>query len=168
MQFLRIIALSVAAAIVYGVVHDQITVRVCLEYFTVGHPQIFHTTSPTLLALGWGIVATWWMGLILGLGLAIAARAGSRPKLDATSLLRPIAILLACMGAVALLAGLLAAWLATQGKLALWAPLAFEVPPAAHRGFLADLAAHSASYLVAGVGGLILIFRVWQRRSRSS
>src|SRR4029077_1503393 len=77
---LKIILLCVAAAIAYGVAHDQITARVCLEYFTVFHPPVFATQSPTALALGWGVIATWWCGLLLGLLLALAARSGSRPK----------------------------------------------------------------------------------------
>jgi hypothetical protein len=51
---LKIILLCVAAAIEYGVAHDQITARVCLEYFTVFHPPVFATQSPTALAFGWG------------------------------------------------------------------------------------------------------------------
>jgi hypothetical protein len=74
---LKIILLCVAAAIAYGVAHDQITARVCLEYFTVFHPPVFATQSPTALAFGWGVIATWWVGLFLGLLLALAARAGS-------------------------------------------------------------------------------------------
>ncbi|MEX0794660.1 MAG: hypothetical protein WD045_16100 [Pirellulaceae bacterium] len=76
MQFLLIIALSIASAVIYGILHDQITARVCVEYFTIGHPPVFNTEAPTLLGLGWGIIATWWVGLILGVGLAMVARIG--------------------------------------------------------------------------------------------
>ncbi|MBN1395803.1 MAG: hypothetical protein JW959_12345, partial [Pirellulales bacterium] len=72
MEPLKILLLCVDAAIVYGVLHDQVTARVCVEYFTVGHPPVFATDSPTLLAFGRGFIATWWVGLILGV-LAIAA-----------------------------------------------------------------------------------------------
>ncbi|MGB7665981.1 MAG: hypothetical protein WBL66_01850, partial [Candidatus Acidiferrales bacterium] len=51
-ESLKIIALAVAAAIAYGIVHDQVTIRVCPEYFTVAHPHIFRTGSLTLIALG--------------------------------------------------------------------------------------------------------------------
>jgi hypothetical protein len=54
MEIIKIWLLSIAAAILYGILHDQVTARVCLEYFTVFHPPVFDTTSPTLLALGWG------------------------------------------------------------------------------------------------------------------
>jgi len=54
MEAVMIVICAVLGAISYGVIHDQITVRICLEYFTIGHPPVFDTTSPTLLALGWG------------------------------------------------------------------------------------------------------------------
>ncbi|MBV8223051.1 MAG: hypothetical protein JO293_06785, partial [Candidatus Eremiobacteraeota bacterium] len=76
MEGARIWVLCIAAAVLYGELHDQITARVCVEYFTIGHPPLFPTDDPTLLGLGWGVVATWWVGLVLGAGLAVAARAG--------------------------------------------------------------------------------------------
>jgi len=82
METLKIILLSVLAACVYGIVHDQITAQVCVEYFTVAHPPILGgTQSPLLLGLGWGIIATWWVGLPLGLIIAAAARVGGMPKI---------------------------------------------------------------------------------------
>lgn len=73
MQAIRIILLCICSAIFYGIVHDQITARICVEYFTIGHPPVFNTDSPTLLGFGWGVIATWWVGLILGLPLSLAA-----------------------------------------------------------------------------------------------
>jgi len=36
MEYIKIVLLAIAAAISYGILHDQITVRVCIEYFTIG------------------------------------------------------------------------------------------------------------------------------------
>lgn len=152
------------AAIFYGIIHDQVTARVCVEYFTIGHPPVFDTTSPTILALGWGVIATWWVGLPLGLGLALAARAGNRPKRDVRSLLLPIFGLLAIMGCCAVVAGVLGSVLATHGSLSLWEPLASRVPEGRHVAFLADLWAHSASYFCGAIGGLVLISLTWRSR----
>jgi H+/Cl- antiporter ClcA len=165
-QAAAIVMLCIASAIAYGILHDQVTARVCVEYFTIGHPPVFDTTSPTLLGLGWGIIATWWMGLLLGVPLAIAARAGRRPKRSVRSLVRPVAILLGVMATCALAAGLAGFLLASRGPVFLVEPLATEVPAAKHVGFLADLWAHSASYLVGFVGGLFVIARVWRSRGR--
>ncbi len=166
MQSLTIIVLSIAATVLYGIVLDQITVRVCLEYFTVGHPQVFETQSPTLLALGWGVIATWWFGLILGVILAATARAGRRPKLSIRSLYRGITLVFVVTATCALLGGLVGLGLAKAGKVFLLEPLASAVPQAKHPLFLADLWAHLASYLTALVSGMLLAVHTWKRRRK--
>lgn len=166
MHVVAIIALCVASAVIYGILHDQVTARVCVEYFTIGHPPVFLTESPTLLGIGWGIIATWWVGLLLGIPLAIAARAGHRPRRGVRSLVRPVAILLLIMGGCALPAGLVGFALGRGGAVYLVEPLASLVPREIHAHYLADLWAHSASYLVGLVGGIVVIVRVWRSRGR--
>lgn len=164
MQAVIIVVGAVLAAIGYGIIHDQITVRVCLAYFTIGHPPVFGTTSPTLLGLGWGVIATWWVGVPLGVALAIAARAGSRPKLTVRSLIRPMGFLLVAMAVCALAAGLAGALLAWRGYIFLWEPLFSAVPQSKHVGFLADAWAHSASYASGILGGCLLVIWTWRGR----
>jgi hypothetical protein len=166
METIKIILLGVGAAIVYGILHDQITARVCVEYFTIGHPPVFHTDSPTLLGLGWGVIATWWVGLPLGVLLAAAARVGSLPKTDARDLLKPVGVMMACCGVLALTAGVVGYVLANNGAVTLDGRLAARIPPARHALFLADLFAHTASYGGGFVGGLILCLWVVMRRYR--
>lgn len=163
-HFLAIVVFSIIAAVLYGVVHDQITARVCVEYFTVGHPPVFGTEDPTLLALGWGLVATWWVGLILGVFLALAARAGPRPRRAIRTLVRPVAVLLSVMAVCALGAGLVGWVLARRGDVWLTGEMAREIPPENHAAFIADLWAHSASYAAGFVGGLAVIVGVWRSR----
>ena len=168
MQASGIILLSVAAAIIYGIVHDQITARICVEYFTIGHPRLIDSGSPTVLGLFWGVVATWWVGLPLGLGLALAARAGPRPKLEVQHLVRPMVILLGCMFMVATIAGLIGFATSTMGLFHLVEPLASRVPASRHTAFLIDGWAHSGSYLSGIVGGIVLWILTWRRRGRQS
>ena len=156
--------MSVAAAIAYGIAHDQITVRICLEYFTIGHPPVFPTRNPTLLAIGWGIIATWWVGVLLGVPLAIVARAGSRPKRTVGTLVRPVVWLLAVMAVFAIIAGLTGWFFASRGMVVLVGPIAEELAADRHVPFLIDLWAHSASYLVGLVGGIVVLSRVWRSR----
>jgi hypothetical protein len=144
-QFLLIVILTIASAVIYGIIHDQFTARICVEYFTIGHPPVFQTESPTLLALGWGVIAIWWVGLLLGIPLAIAARAGGRPKRSAASLIPPITILLLAMAVLAAIAGVIGYVLARNSAVVLLEPLAFMVPAEKHVRFLTDLWAHSAS-----------------------
>src|ERR1700693_1678516 len=115
MQAVRIIFLCILAAVMYGIVHAPVTARICVEYFTVGHPPVFSTDDPTLLGIGWGIIATWWVGLFLGIPLAVVARAGPRPKRSAASLVKPIACLLAVMAVCAALAGFIGGGLGAGG-----------------------------------------------------
>lgn len=164
MESLKIILLSIAAAVTYGIVHDQITARICVEYFTIGHPPIFGTEGPMLLGVGWGILATWWVGLFLGVLLAVAARAGKIPKRNAASLVMPIAALMLVSACGAVLAGLLGWMLASRGVVHLIEPLASRVPSDKHVAFLADGFAHSASYGFAFLGGLVLLAIVWRSR----
>jgi hypothetical protein len=164
MHSLAIIGLCVLAAIVYGIAHDQVTARVCVEYFTIGHPPIFDTESPTLLGLGWGVLASWWVGLFLGIGLALAARAGKRPRRQVRSFVVPVALLMAFTGCAAVAAGVAGYCLASLNLVKLVGPLAVEVPPHRHVVFLADAWAHGASYVVGTVGGLGLIVHTWRSR----
>lgn len=164
MQWLAILALSIFTAVAYGIVHDQITARICVEYFTIGHPMIIPTDDPTVLGIVWGILATWWVGALIGVPLAIMARSGSGPKLSAGQLIRPLALLCAGCGAFAIVAGLLGYVAASQGWVWLVGPMARAVPPDKHTAFLVDLWAHSASYLGGFLGGLLLLN--WTRRQR--
>ena len=53
-ESVKIILLCVLATIVYRILQDQVTARVCVEHFTIGHPPVSNTDSPTPLAFGWG------------------------------------------------------------------------------------------------------------------
>jgi hypothetical protein len=165
-RFAAIIVLCIVAAIIYGVIHDQITARICVEYFTIGHPPVFGTDDPTLLALGWGVIATWWVGLILGLLLALSSRLGSWPRFSAAQLVRPLAIMLAVVGVLALVAGTVGHVAATRGGVWLVEPMASRVPADRHVAFLTDLWAHLASYIAGFLGGIVLCVYVLVRRAR--
>ena len=166
MQWFSILLLSVAMCVVYGIIHDQVTARICVEYFTVFHPPVFHTEDPTLLAIGWGTIATWWVGVILGIPLATAARLGCRPKRSALSLFRPMLVLFVCVGVLALIAGIAGYVAASKGWV--WLPLSLvnRLSPEKHVPFLVDLFAHNASYLGGFIGGLFLTAWVWWTRIR--
>ncbi|MEL7085414.1 MAG: hypothetical protein AAF268_10095 [Cyanobacteria bacterium P01_A01_bin.3] len=166
MQSIGIIGVSIIVAIAYGAIHDQITARICIEYFTIGHSPLINSNSPTVVGLVWGIVATWWVGLLLGTGLAIAARFGKRPKLTISQLLRSIGYLLCGMLGVAILAGAVGFVLASTGAVFLLEPIASQIPPQKHVAYLVNLWAHTASYLSGLAGGLRLWIVTWRRRGK--
>lgn len=165
MRFFSIVLLTVLAAVGFGIAHDLITVRVSLEYFTVGHPPVFNTTSPTLLALGWGVLATWWVALPLGFLLAAASQNGRRhPPLSTRIVAGLIVRLLAVMALAALVSGTMGFVLASRDLLELPADIASVVQPTRHDRFIAAWLAHVASYLVGIGGGLVTVAFAWRAR----
>ena len=48
LEFVKIWGLAIGAAVCYGLVHDQITIRICPEYFTLFHPNIGLSENVTL------------------------------------------------------------------------------------------------------------------------
>lgn len=149
----RIVLLCIAVAVAYGVAHDQVTARVCIEYFTEFHPPVVASKSPTVQGMVWGVIATWWVGALLGFPLALAAHLGTWPRRAASELRRPLLNLMFSNAALALLVGI-------AGYLI--APHVFNIAPEsldAQRWprFLAVWGAHNASYLAGSCGGIMLI-----------
>ena len=156
-EAIKIAAFATLAAITYGILHDQITAHVCVEYFTVAHPPVFPTESPFWLAIGWGIIATWWVGLPLGIGLAIAARVGRPSKMTLADLRRPIIILMFASGVIAMISGAIGASLVAAGAVAI--PVGWSTVISADRwvAFSFDAWAHLASYASGAIGGILII-----------
>ena len=166
-EFVRILMLCVVSAVAYGIVHDQFTAHLCVEYFTVAHPAVFATTSPWLQGLGWGLIATWWVGAILGVILAISARAGSWWKVNARELVRPLLILMTVTALAATICGVLG-FLLYRAHVVGIAGWEEEIPVEKHAAFSADIWTHLASYAVGFVGGIVLSVRTLWVRWRSS
>lgn len=99
------VALCIAAAVVYGVLHDLVTAHICVEYFSLGHPNPLDLHDPILLAFFWGVVATWWMGAILGVVFACFSRVGSLPPLGWFELVPKVCLVLLIAAILAVLTG---------------------------------------------------------------
>ncbi len=166
MEGLKIVGLCVVASVVYGLVQDQITARICLEYFTVFHPPVIVSDSPTLVALVWGVIATWWVGVLLGVPLAMVSRLGSLPELDAVDLVRPVAWLMIVVAIGASVGGV-AGYLAAKNGWA-WPPewVTTELPARKHAAFMADWWAHQMAYDLGFLGGITLWVYAWSRRRK--
>lgn len=113
----KIVGMSVAAAVIFGITHDLITSHINFDYFasdrthhgpvTREHfPSVYESKSPILYSLLWGTIATWWVGLASGTIVAASARIGSAGiKLRWDELIVPTSIVLGGTLATSLIAG---------------------------------------------------------------
>src|SRR5262249_31049965 len=125
-------------------------------------PHVIDTHSPNLVALTWGVLSTWWFGLVLGIPLAIVARAGDAPQRTARDFVRPLLILLICTAFVSAIAGLVGFVLTRLGLADDLVELRLPEPRQAN--FVAVMFAHNAAYLAAAIGGIVMCVRTWERR----
>jgi hypothetical protein len=166
MRKTSIVLLCIAVATTYGVLHDQITARLCVEYFTIAHPPLFRTTSPTVLGICWGVAATFWVGAVLGLLLALVSQSEGQPPVPIGRLFRSVLGLVAVSAVFATLAGVVGFQLSQSGRVCIPAEFSDVVRPSHHHRFMAVWFAHGASYLVGMAGGALVIFRVWRERGK--
>src|SRR5690606_32487395 len=117
--------------------------------------------------LAWGIVATWWLGLLLGVALATVARVGHWPKRSAASLVPPMMIMLLVIRGAAAAMGVLAYVGTGRGWISVPEPWATTViAPHRHARFMAAAAAHSTSYAVGVFAAVGLVGRIlWWRQA---
>jgi hypothetical protein len=162
----KIILLSTAAAIAYGIAHDQITARLCVEYFTIAHPPLFHTSSPAVLGICWGIAATCGVGAVLGVVLALVSQSEGLPPVPILRVCKSILGLLAVTAICASLAGVIGFELSRRSIIGIPATLAEVVPSGRHHRFVAVWFVHGASYLIGVTGGALVILRMWWERGR--
>lgn len=183
----KIVGLCVGSAITYGILHDQITYRMCPEYFTQGfHKNMMdqwtdfplnsakklfddNPDNPTLRAALWGTIASWWMGAILGIPITLACRLGSWPKLGYKDIVKPLACSMGMTGATAAFSGLQAHLMIKNAdpKAAQYLLNRMYVPingVTDYKGFLTDLCAHEAAYAAGPVWSLALIVHILKTR----
>ncbi len=178
----KIVGLATAGAVAYGIAHEQVTVRVCPEYFTQGfHREMVRGTAlecacsdachPTLLACVWGTIASWWMGPLLGIPLALVSRLGNQHQISAQQLALPALGVLACTGLCSLLAGLGGYRKAKKDMRPYYQKLsncgAEHLSPEKHAAYIADAYAHEAAYgagekLGAGLVVGTTLYRLYQ------
>lgn len=163
---LKIVLVTTLWFILYGILNDQITIRICAEYFTVFHPRIIDSDNITVIAMAWGIVATWWFGLSVGVILALISRFLTVHKIDT---IRPL-LRLGCglslfAFCLSVFAGLIGYVFAANGiiMVSYW----FRgIPQAAEARFLAVLFWHNALYLGGGLSGVILAVDILRRGNK--
>ena len=163
--FLMMLVAACLVAGIYGALHNQVSYTVGPDYFHfLKFPQfgIGEGMPPRLGAAQVGFLASWWMGVVIGLPLATLAMFVRGPVRAAWRAFRVAVILV-----LGLTAGL--------GLMSLGLPIPEEVgaripvPEGAEaEGFRRAAMLHSASYL-AGLMGLlggllVMIAAVWRSR----
>jgi len=159
---LKTVLLCTGLAIAYGLIHDQFSIRICPAYLMDYHPQIIPSDNPTVVALAWGVVATWWAGAFIGCILSMAALLGSWPCAPWKAVVR-------VAGANTILTGLCAASVALcihvlPGN---WCPsFVEESDPAFRHAFAVCWWMHTTSYFAGAlsgiVGAVVLVARRWK------
>ena len=137
-----------------GLSIDVVTANVAVEYFTVHHPHILNSQSPWVMALVWGIGASWWFGLIAGVLLWWMNLRRPQP-LSGKRIVRMIVpclvvIWLVMMGIVAGVYGI-AGWIPEKQR-----RVTFE----SDRRLMAVALSHSTEYALSGIVTIVLMVHV--------
>lgn len=154
MSAVRFFVAVVAATCLLGVAVDLVTAHVAVEYFTVHHPHVVDSESPVVMALIWGIGASWWAGAVAA-GVLIVFNARRPNPLSLRIVLRWVCFVLAFI------------WIAMMIVL-VGVYLLANLVPIAQRGATFDqdrrlmsvAMAHSFEYLFAAVGVAVLMLRM--------
>ena len=152
----------------YAMLQDQVSARLCPEYFTVLHNPIPGVTGPTLLGVCWGFLGGWWGGVVLGYVAGLLATLGPRPKLEPRELVRPLALLIGAVAGCTALTGVSVWRHAQMMGVTLDPGMADAVPVRRHVALLTVACYHLVAYASAIVGGVVLC--VWvaaERRKRA-
>ena len=150
----------------YGMAQDQVSVRLCPEYFTVLHQPIPGLTDPTLLGLAWGFLGAAGGGVAMGYAAGVAATAGRRPRLAVRELVVPMLFLLAAVAVVTAVCGVSAYRHAEFFSIRLDPALDEKVPPERHRTLFSVASYHLAAYASAIFGSVVLCAWIVRERAR--
>jgi hypothetical protein len=160
----RAMLLGIAMLAGYAAVQDQVSTRLCPEYFTHFHNPIPGLTDPTLTGIAWGFLGAWWGGALFGYAAGIAATAGKAPPLTVRQLVKPMLLTILGVAAVTALVGGVVAFYSEQLNVEVDQYLAGPVPAERRRGLLVVCCYHLAAYVSAVVGSVICC--VWVARKR--
>jgi hypothetical protein len=159
--FVLFLFLAIVAAGLFGAVHDQISCTVSPEYFNRFKFPMFHLldthTPERIRAAEVGVLASWWMGIPLGLLSGVAGFIHKDPVQMNSALLKSIPVIVGFTLAFAL-AGLVYGYLQTQ-TVDIAAYDGWYIPPGLTniRRFLCAGYMHNSAYL----GGVVAIPVAW-------
>jgi hypothetical protein len=161
---LRACFLGAVTLSLYAIMQDQISARLCPEYFTVFHNPIPGISDPTLLGLLWGVLGAWWGGAIMGYALAIAATAGPHPAWKLRRLVKPAGCVLLATAFASALTGVNVHHHANILGVQLQPQWIDVLPPERHTACLTVACYHMAGYATAITATVIACIWIGQAR----
>ncbi len=172
LRTLRWLGISVAAAVLFGIVNDQVTITISPEYFTVFKRAQFGAAlgatgtldAPARVqAIVVGTLATWWFGLLLGAMLTYAGTRGKAPAICTPRFVRAVGVVMGVTLGLAAIAGAAGYAFAAAIDLhgASW-PFLVGIDDQIHA--FAVGAWHDGAYLGGAVGTLIEYWRIRRER----
>jgi hypothetical protein len=153
--FLLFLPAAMLVAGLFGIIHDEISYSVSSEYFTKFkfiQFRLLDTNLPDRFRAGEvGFLASWWMGIPLGILCGLAAFIQRSPSLMRRALIMSLPVIATFTLAIAL-AGLAYGWCRT-GTIDLVGYRGWFIPPDANelRRFLCAGYMHNAAYLGGGL-----------------
>lgn len=163
---------TIAMAMAYGIINDQITSRISWEYYAYGKglaPVLGDHIPPDSLRLSWeaakvGMQATWAVGLLVGVICLLANNPRrDRPRLSYPQLLARVPWMIMITAAIAALLG----WVGCRGGLAGFSEDFREMMrldqfrPAR---FMAVYGIHLGGYIGGAVGTLVMVASIFRAR----
>jgi hypothetical protein len=157
-EFLIFLVQVVAATCCLGLAIDLVTANVAVEYFTIHHPKVVDSESPWVMALIWGVGASWWFGLIAGCLVWFANTRRAMPltrkrifRMIVKALIVTWVLMMLILVSVYFFAGFI--------------PESSRKPNFEHdRRLMAVALAHLNEYAIGGIACLVLMYRVWRLR----
>jgi hypothetical protein len=160
-MFLLFLPVAVVTAGLFGMIHNQISYSVSNEYFTkfkfIQFRRLDSTIHERIRAAEVGFLASWWMGIPLGLVCGSAGFIQRSPDLMRRALILSVPVIVLLTLAIAL-AGLVHGWRQT-GTVNLASYRHWYVPANTQelRRFLCAGYMHNAAY----IGGALSIPAAW-------
>jgi len=157
-RFMTIVLGAVGLACLLGICLDLVTANVAVEYFSVFHPRVVASEQPWLLAIIWGIGASWWFGAIAGVIVGAINHQRQMP-LGPFRILRWVAI--ACVVLWLLMIGILVAVLTLANTI----PQEMRRPTFDYdRRLMAVAMAHQFEYLLGTIALFVIAIMTWRAK----
>ncbi len=162
-RYLTIVLGTTLLACVLGICIDMVTANVAVAYFLPDHhPKVVESENPWVLALVWGIGASWWFGAIAGVVVATINHRREHP-LPPRRILKWA--LIACVVLWLLMIVVVFAVISVANTI----PIEERRPTfESDRNLVAVAVAHQLEYLLGAIAMLVIGVMTWRAKADKS